>query len=112
MMGPGGMASFGHAAWFGLGAYAAAPTFKTLGTQMPLALLAAPVLAGLLAALFGWFVVRLSGVYLAMLTLAFAQIIWAIASQWSWLTGGDDGILGIWPPAPASFFSRLANFAV
>jgi branched-chain amino acid transport system permease protein len=46
----------------------------------------------------------LSGVYLAMLTLAFAQIIWAIATQWSWLTGGDDGILGVWPPEPASFY--------
>jgi branched-chain amino acid transport system permease protein len=104
MMGPGGMTSFGHAAWFGLGAYAAALTFKTLAAPMPLALLAAPVSAGVAAALFGWFVVRLSGVYLAMLTLAFAQIIWAIATQWSWLTGGDDGILGVWPPGPVSFF--------
>jgi len=68
------------------------------------ALLVAPVVAGATAALFGWFVVRLSGAYLAMLTLAFAQIVWAIATQWMWLTGGDDGILGVWPAGPVPFF--------
>ena len=50
------------------------------------------------AILFGWFCVRLSGVYLAMLTLAFAQIAWSIAFQWSAVTGGDNGLLGVWPP--------------
>lgn len=104
MMGPGGMISFGHAAWFGLGAYGSALATKALAAPMPLALLAAPVVAGLTAILFGCFVVRLSGVYLAMLTLAFAQIVWAVASQWAWLTGGDDGILGIWPTGPIPYF--------
>jgi branched-chain amino acid transport system permease protein len=104
MMGPGGMISFGHAAWFGLGAYGSALTLKTLSAPMPVALIAAPAVAGSVAALFGWFVVRLSGVYLAMLTLAFTQIVWAIATQWSWLTGGDDGILGVWPSGPVAFF--------
>jgi branched-chain amino acid transport system permease protein len=98
MMGPGGMASFGHAAWFGIGAYAAALSAQMLGAPMPLALLAAPMAAGLVSALFGWFVVRLSGVYLSMLTLAFAQIVWAISFQWVDVTGGDNGLLGIWPP--------------
>jgi branched-chain amino acid transport system permease protein len=79
---------------------------------MPLALLAAPVPAGIGAVLFGWFVVRLSGVYLAMLTLAFAQIAWAIATQWSSLTGGDDGILGVWPPGPVSFFWCVLGLTV
>jgi len=97
MMGPGGMPSFGHAAWFGLGAYGAALASKELAAPLPLALAAAPLLAGAVALLFGWFVVRLSGVYLAMLTLAFAQIVWAAATQWQSLTGGDDGILGVWP---------------
>ncbi len=101
MMGPGGMISFGHAAWFGLGAYASALAVRA---PLPLALLAAPVAAGLIAGLFGWFIVRLSGVYLAMLTLAFAQIVWAIATQWTWLTGGDDGILGVWPTGPVPFY--------
>ena len=97
MMGPGGMPSFGHAAWFGLGAYGAGLAAKAVA--MPLALVSAVCLAGATASLFGWFVVRLSGVYLAMLTLAFAQIVWAVAVQWSGLTGGDDGILGVWPGA-------------
>ena len=57
----------------------------------------APLAAGVGAVVFGWFCVRLSGVYLAMLTLAFAQITWSIVFQWYEVTGGDNGILGIWP---------------
>jgi branched-chain amino acid transport system permease protein len=97
MMGPGGMASFGHAAWFGLGAYGAAFAVKGLALSMPLALLLAPFAAALPALLFGGFVVRLSGVYLAMLTLAFAQIVWAAMFQAVSYTGGDNGVLGVWP---------------
>ena len=108
MMGPGGMPSFGHAAWFGIGAYAAALLVHGLAAPLPAALLAAPLAAGLAAFLFGSFVVRLSGVYLAMLTLAFAQIVWAIAFQSVAWTGGDNGILGVWPgpyaPTPAAFY--------
>jgi len=108
MMGPGGMPSFGHAAWFGIGAYATAFTAQALTAPMPLALLAAPLAAGLAAAAFGLFVVRLSGVYLAMLTLAFAQIVWAVAFQAVLLTGGDNGILGVvapdWLRSPAAFY--------
>ncbi len=99
MMGPGGMHSFGHAAYFGLGAYGAALAVKWLAAPMAVGLLAAPLLAGLAGLLFGWFCVRLSGVYLAMLTLAFAQIAWATAFQWVEITGGDNGILGVWPSA-------------
>jgi branched-chain amino acid transport system permease protein len=102
MMGPGGMASFGHAAWFGLGAYGAAFAVKALALPMPAALVLAPVGAAVAALLFGGFVVRLSGVYLAMLTLAFAQIVWAVMFQSVSLTGGDNGILGIWPDGWAS----------
>ncbi|MFC0388969.1 ABC transporter permease [Muricoccus vinaceus] len=108
MMGPGGMASFGHAAWFGIGAYAAGLLLHWAGAPMPLGLLAAPLAAGIVAALFGWFVVRLSGVYLSMLTLAFAQIVWAVSFQWVDVTGGDNGLLGVWPPDwarnPRSFY--------
>jgi branched-chain amino acid transport system permease protein len=100
IMGPGGMHSFGHAAYFGLGCYGAALLVKFLSASMPLALLAAPLAAGAGALLFGWFAVRLSGVYLAMLTLAFAQIVWAIVFQWEGLTGGSNGVLGIWPTWP------------
>jgi ABC-type branched-subunit amino acid transport system permease subunit len=100
IMGPGGMHSFGHAAYFGLGAYGTALLVKWFAAPMFLALAAAPALALLGALLFGWFAVRLSGVYLAMLTLAFAQIVWAMVFQWEGLTGGSNGILGIWPSMP------------
>jgi branched-chain amino acid transport system permease protein len=97
LMGNSGMVSFGHAAYFGLGAYAAALIFKHLGGSMELALIVAPLAAFVGALVFGWFCVRLSGVYLAMLTLAAAQIIWSIAYSWGDVTGGDDGLLGVWP---------------
>ena len=97
MMGPGGMVSFGHAAFFGGGAYAAALMVSYMHTPMELAIFLAPILVGLLALIIGWFCVRLSGVYMAMLTLAFAQICWSIVFQWGAFTGGDDGILSIWP---------------
>jgi branched-chain amino acid transport system permease protein len=91
------MASFGHAAYFGLGSYAAALLVKFAAAPMAIGLLAAPIVAGLVGGLFGWFCVRLSGIYLAMLTLAFAQIVWSVAFQWSAITGGDNGLLGVWP---------------
>ena len=100
IMGPGGMHSFGHAAYFGLGAYGAALLVKWLAVPMGLALIAAPIVAFAGALLFGWFAVRLSGVYLAMLTLAFAQIVWALVFQWEALTGGSNGVIGVWPPPP------------
>src|SRR3984885_2323250 len=107
IMGPGGMHSFGHAAYFGLGAYGAALTVKWFAASMGIALAAAPVTAAIGALLFGWFAVRLSGVYLAMLTLAFAQIVWSIVFQWQEFTGGSNGVLGIWPSVP---FDRLSVF--
>ena len=97
LIGVGGIVSFGHAAYFGLGAYAAGLLVTRLGVAMEPALIAAPVVAGLGAGLFGFFVVRLSGIYLAMLTLAFAQIVYAVAFQWVELTGGDNGVVGVWP---------------
>ena len=100
IMGPGGMHSFGHAAYFGLGAYGAALLVKFFAAPTALALVAAPLAALAGALLFGWFAVRLSGVYLAMLTLAFAQIVWSILFQWEGITGGSNGILGIWPQWP------------
>jgi len=97
IMGPAGMHSFGHAAYFGLGAYAAALVVRKLGLSMEMALVLAPVVAALGALIVGWFSVRLSGVYLAMLTLAFAQIVWAGVYQWDDFTGGSNGMTGVWP---------------
>jgi branched-chain amino acid transport system permease protein len=97
IMGPAGMHSFGHAAYFGLGAYGAALLVRSLHLPMELALIVAPAVAALGALVYGWFAVRLSGVYLAMLTLAFAQITWAITYQWDSFTGGSNGLTGVWP---------------
>lgn len=102
LIGLGGLVSFGHAAWFGLGAYGSALMIKHLAAPMPLALAAAPLAAGAGALIAGWFCVRRSGLYFAMLTLAFAQIAWSVTFQWYAVTGGDNGLLGIWPPAWAS----------
>jgi branched-chain amino acid transport system permease protein len=100
LVGAGGLVSFGHAAYFGLGAYGAALTLKHFGMA---AGLVSGSLTGLVGALiFGWFCVRLSGVYFAMLTLAFAQIVWSVAFQWTDVTGGDNGLIGIWPSAWAA----------
>jgi branched-chain amino acid transport system permease protein len=102
LMAAGGLASFGHAAYFGLGAYGAAFLAKLAGLPMIPSLLLGPLLGLAGAALFGFFSVQLSGVYFAMLTLAFAQILWSIAFQWVEVTGGDNGILGVWPETWAS----------
>jgi branched-chain amino acid transport system permease protein len=107
LMSVGGLASFGHAAYFGLGAYGAALAAKSAGLTMLLAIPAGPLAAALGAAIVGWFAVSLSGVYFAMLTLAFAQILWSIAFQWVSVTGGDNGILGVWP---AAFAAQPARF--
>jgi branched-chain amino acid transport system permease protein len=108
LMSVGGLASFGHAAYFGLGAYGVAFAAKLAGLPMIVALFAGPLLGLLGAVVFGFFAVQLSGVYFAMLTLAFAQIVWSIAFQWVDLTGGDNGILGVWPErwaaSPSHFY--------
>src|SRR5262249_30891649 len=110
IMGPGGMVSFGHAAYLGLGAYGAGLLLKKAGWAMEAALAAAPLVAALGAALFGWFCVRLSGVYLAMLTLAFAQIAWSIVYQWDAFTGGSNGIVGVWPASWLAGRSKVALY--
>ncbi len=97
IMGPAGMHSFGHAAYFGVGAYAAALLVLRADVSSEAALVLAPLVSALVAAPIAWFAVRLSGVYLAMLTLAFAQIVWSICFQWDDFTGGSNGITGVWP---------------
>ncbi len=96
--GPAGMHTFGHAAYFGIGAYAAA-VFTQQNIPMELSFVLAPIVAAFAALIFGWFSVRLTGIYLAMLTLAFAQIAWSVIFQWDGFTGGSNGLIGIWPSA-------------
>jgi branched-chain amino acid transport system permease protein len=99
LMGFGGMVSFGHAAYFALGAYAAALLAKRAEWPMLAALAASPVVAALGALLFGFFIVRLTHTYFAMLSLAFGQIVYTVIFKWTSLTGGDNGLLNVWPPA-------------
>jgi branched-chain amino acid transport system permease protein len=97
LLGLGGLVSFGHAAYYGGGAYIAALMIQHANSPMELAFLLAPIGAGLAALAIGWVCLRLTGVYFAMLTLAFAQLIWSLVFQWGDVTGGDDGIVNIWP---------------
>ena len=95
MMALGGLVSFGHAAFFALGAYGAALAHLHGGVGVLLALAAGMALALGVALVFGVLAVRSSGVYLAMLSLALAQMVWAGATQWVGLTGGDNGLIGL-----------------
>ncbi|MHA6882271.1 branched-chain amino acid ABC transporter permease [Ralstonia pseudosolanacearum] len=89
-----GVLSFGHAAYFGLGAYGAGFALKFLAPSTPLALVCGTLLGGIAGALLGALSVRRRGVYFAMVTIAFGQVFYYIAFQWSALTGGDDGLRG------------------
>jgi branched-chain amino acid transport system permease protein len=112
LVGVGGLLSFGHAAYFGLGAYGVALLLKHAGVSMLTAFLLAPLVAGAAAAGIGLFCVRRSGIYFAMLTLACAQIVYSVAHQWYEVTGGDNGILGIWPAPALGSPARYYLFAL
>jgi len=90
-----GMVSFGHAAYFGLGAYASALILLNFEQPIPVALVAGALLAGLVAAPVAYISTRATGIYFAMLTLAFAQLLYTVAYKWRDLTGGSDGIAGV-----------------
>jgi branched-chain amino acid transport system permease protein len=126
LLGYTGVLSFGHAAYFGLGAYGAGLTIKYLEPSTLLGI-AVGVLAGLVAAaIVGALIVRLRGIYFAMVTIAFGQVFYFIAYRWNTVTGGDDGLSG-WHRQPialgpatldilngekAFFYLALACFAV
>jgi branched-chain amino acid transport system permease protein len=95
IMGYTGMVSFGHAAYFGLGAYGSALVLIHFAQPVPVALCAGALLAGVVAAPVGWLSTRATGIYFAMLTLAFAQLLYTVAYKWRELTGGSDGIAGV-----------------
>ena len=103
-----GLVSFGHAAYFGIGAYATGLLMKKLGVSFLIAFPAAGVIAGLCALVFGFFCVRLTRIYFAMLTLAFAQIVWAICFKWNEVTGGEQGM----PEIPYPSFDWVDRVAV
>src|SRR3990172_8294239 len=86
LVGYAGLFSYGHVAYFGLGAYAFAILSRTLNANFGLAFISGPIVAGVLAVIFGYFCVRLTKIYFSMLTLAFAQIVWAVSYKWIALT--------------------------
>src|SRR5262249_27533669 len=86
-----GVLSFGHAAYFGLGAYGAGLSLKFLASSTPLSLASGMLLGGIIGALLGAVIVRRRGVYFAMVTIAFGQVFYYIAFQLSSLTGGAGG---------------------
>ena len=93
-----GQLSFGHAAYYGVGAYATGMLMVKASVPLPICLVASMIAAGICALIFGYFCVRLTGIYFAILTLAFGQLMYYIIFQWYSFTGGDDGLQGITPP--------------
>lgn len=94
LLGDGGIVSFGHAAFLGAGAYTVG--ILTVKAELPvgLAFVCAPLVCAVLAVLIGWFSVRLTALYFAMLTMAFGQFLWAITARVDFF-GGEEGIIGI-----------------
>jgi branched-chain amino acid transport system permease protein len=103
-----GLVSFGHAAYFGIGAYTTGILMKQAGVSFLLAFPAAGIVAAAFATLFGFFCVRLTRIYFAMLTLAFAQIVWAICFKWNEVTGGEQGMPDI-PYPDFAWLERLGG---
>ncbi len=99
LIGYGGMISLGHAAYFAIGGYTAGVLVTQAGMPMLVGLLAGPLAAALAAAVIGLFCVRVANAYFIMLTLAFGQLVYTVVWKWRALTGGDDGLVGVAPPA-------------
>ena len=100
LLGYTGLLSFGHAAFWGTSAYTTGLIAIHSGLPFPVAVLGGALVAMLLAVPIGYLSVRRTGIYFAMVTLAFAQMIFFIANQWRSVTGGENGLQGI----PKSFF--------
>ena len=103
-----GQLSFGHAAYYGVGAYATGLLMVKASLPLPLGLVASMATAGICALIIGYFCVRLTGIYFAILTLAFGQMLYYIIFQWYSFTGGDNGLQGI--VAPDLLFSATAYY--
>jgi branched-chain amino acid transport system permease protein len=109
LLGTTGLVSFGHAAYFGVGAYVCGILMKTYGVPFVLAFPAAGLGAAGFALIAGFFCVRLTRIYFAMLTLAFSQIVWAVAFTWNSVTGGDEGLADV-PYPNLDWLGNLPGF--
>jgi branched-chain amino acid transport system permease protein len=107
-----GLLSFGHAAFFGTGAYAAALLMSKLGWGYLVTLPVALAASALVALVIGFLSVRLTKIYFTMLTLAFAQMLWAVAHRWYNFTGGDNGITGMRPAGFVGTATGLYYFSL
>ena len=108
VMGYTGNRSFGHAAYFGVGAYCVALIPKYLGiTNFWLILLITIVVGAVLAGVIGYFTLKLSGTNFLLVTMAFCQLLNVIASKWTKVTGGTDGIVGIKYPELGGFLDEM-----
>jgi branched-chain amino acid transport system permease protein len=92
LLGYTGVLSFGHAAYFGLGAYGAGMTIRYLLPSTGMGVLIGTLIGTIAGAIIGPLIIRLRGVYFAMVTIAFGQVFYFIAFRWSSVTGGDDGL--------------------
>jgi branched-chain amino acid transport system permease protein len=107
-----GLLSFGHAAFFGLGAYSTGLSLIHLSIPAPLAILIGVIISSMIAFPIGYLSIRRRGIYFAMVTLAFAQMLYFIAFKWRSLTGGDDGLHGVPRPpiGPINLSSEVALY--
>lgn len=110
LFGQAGLLSFGHAAYFGVGAYTSILLFKKLGLSLLPGILGAGLAGAVLGVLLGLFVVRLGGTYFALLTLAFNALIYAGAEKWRGLTGGEDGVAAMRPDLHIPFLGDIEMF--
>jgi len=110
LLGYGGMLSFGHAAFWGGGGYAAALLAKTYELPFPIAALGGVLVAMALAAPIGFLAIRRRGIYFAMVTLAFAQMLFYVVNEWRSLTGGENGLQGVPKILPGLNVSRTIDF--
>ncbi|MBI5301973.1 MAG: branched-chain amino acid ABC transporter permease [Chloroflexi bacterium] len=113
VLGYGGIYQFHHAAFYGVGAYAAALGITKMGMPVWLAFILAPLIAAFAGLVIGWFCIRLTRLYFGMLQISLGSLIWVIVLRWSAFTSGDDGIHGIPLPAPletinGAYFLNLA----
>jgi branched-chain amino acid transport system permease protein len=106
-----GQLSFGQAAFYGLGGYAVAMLMTKVHFNFWLSIVAGVLVASIIGLIVGFFCVRLRGIYFAVLTLAFGQLIFFIVFKWHNFTGGDDGIQGVFPPeflkSPTNYYYFL-----
>ena len=93
LLGYTGLLSFGHSAYFGMGAYAVAFIVKYLNvTSMEVFLLGGALASAAIAALFGFLCVRYTRIFFGILTMALSQVLWSLAFKFYWVTGGTDGL--------------------